>query len=73
MSEFDRIWHPVVWSRSLLVADPFSTSSESLKREGHTGCLKALSMMFENFDEARARYDRWEFVHSNREGPGEAR
>ena len=30
--------------------------------------LKALSMLFDDFSEARSRYDLGEFVHSNREG-----
>ena len=32
--------------------------------------LEALSRLFENFDEARAQYDRGEFVHSNVQGVG---
>lgn len=39
-----------------------------MKEKGHTGYLNALSNIFDDFDEARARYDKGEFVHSNRDG-----
>jgi len=41
---------------------------ESLKGQGHTGYMDALSKMFDDFYKARLRYDQGEFVHSNRDG-----
>jgi hypothetical protein len=41
---------------------------ENLKGRTESGYLSALSQMFHDFADARARYDRGEFVHSNAEG-----
>lgn len=68
MSEFHRILAPGGMVALTTRGRSFFDICESMKRQEHTGYLRALSMMFENFDEARAHYDRGEFVHSNREG-----
>ncbi len=47
---------------------PFFDFCEGLRKGNHTGYLGALANMFTDFDEARARYDRGEFVHSNSDG-----
>ena len=47
---------------------PFLDFCESLQGKGHAGYWDALSRMFDNFADARSRYDQGEFVHSNREG-----
>jgi len=46
----------------------FLDHCESMKGRGVEGFPKALSDMFEDFDEARNKYDRGGFVHSNRAG-----
>lgn len=68
MQEFSRILAPGGMIALTTRGRPFFDFCESLKGKGHSGYLAALSEMFPNFDEARARYDRGEFVHSNSEG-----
>jgi hypothetical protein len=68
MREFNRILTPGGMVALTTRGRPFFDYCESLKDNGHTGYLEALSMLFDDFSEARNRYDRGEFVHSNREG-----
>jgi hypothetical protein len=44
---------------------PFFNYCESLRGKNLSGYSLALSNMFDDFDEARDRYDRGEFIHSN--------
>lgn len=68
MREFFRILAPGGMVALTTRGRPFFEYCESLKGKGHTGYLEALSMLFDDFSEARRRYDRGEFVHSNRDG-----
>lgn len=68
MSEFHRILAPGGMIALTTRGRPFFDFCESLKGKGHSGYLNALSVMFDNIDDARARYDRGEFVHSNKDG-----
>jgi len=47
---------------------PFFDFCEGLRKGNHSGYLAALANMFSDFGDARARYDRGEFVHSNSDG-----
>lgn len=68
MREFNRILTPGGVVALTTRGRPFFGFCESLRGKGHSGYLAGLSEMFEDFDEARARYDRGEFVHSNSRG-----
>ncbi|MDC4203441.1 MAG: class I SAM-dependent methyltransferase [Candidatus Manganitrophus sp.] len=48
----------------------YLTLRNFLNKKKPSGYLEALGELFEDFDAARARYDRGEFVHSNVEGVG---
>ncbi len=68
MQEFHRILAPGGVVSVTTRGYPFFDFCESLKGAGHDGYLGALSELFDDFDDARARYRRGEFVHSNRLG-----
>jgi hypothetical protein len=68
MSEFQRILAPGGVVALTTRGRTFFDYCKSLKGRGYSGYLNALSIMFEDIDEARASYDRGEFVHSNKEG-----
>ncbi|MGH8560270.1 MAG: methyltransferase domain-containing protein [Methylococcales bacterium] len=68
MREFSRILWPGGIVALTTRGRPFFDYCESLKGKGFTGYLDALSKMFDDFSNARMRYDKGEFVHSNREG-----
>jgi Methyltransferase domain len=68
MKEFTRILAPGGMLALTTRGRPFFDFCESLQEKGHTGYLGALSKMFDDFSDARSRYDQGEFVHSNREG-----
>lgn len=68
MNEFHRILRPggVV---ALTTRDrTFLDACEALKDTNATGYGKSLSMLFEDFDAARRKYDQGKFLHSNIEG-----
>lgn len=65
MSEFNRILAPGGMVALTTRGRPFFDYCESLKGKGHTGYQDALSKIFENFDDARMKYDQGKFVHSN--------
>lgn len=66
MQEFHRLLVPGGVIALTTRGRPFFDYCESL--EGQSGYSGALSLMFEDFDSARARYDKGEFVHSNSTG-----
>jgi hypothetical protein len=68
MREFARLLAPGGMVALTTRGRPFFDFCESLKAQGHSGYLDALSRMFDDFNVARARYDRGELVHSNRQG-----
>ena len=68
MQEFHRILAPGGLVALTTRGRPFFDFCEGLKAGGHTGYLGALSGMFADFSEARSRYDKGEFVHSNSDG-----
>jgi SAM-dependent methyltransferase len=68
MAEFHRILAPGGMLALTTRGRPFFDYCESLAGKGHAGYLGALSTLFDDFRAARARYDRGEFVHSNKEG-----
>lgn len=68
MEEFYRILAPGGVVAVTTRGRPFFDYCESLKGKGHTGYPEALSNLFEDFSDARMRYDNGEFVHSNRQG-----
>lgn len=68
MKEFHRITRPGAIVALTTRGRPFFDYCESLKGKGYGGYSDALANMFENFAEARARYDRGELVHSNAYG-----
>jgi ubiquinone/menaquinone biosynthesis C-methylase UbiE len=85
MKEFDRILKPDGIVAITTRGRPFFDFCESqkVKKTGIKlllqkllgekkpfGYLEALGRLFKNFDEARAKYDRGEFVHSNIQGVG---
>jgi hypothetical protein len=68
MEEFHRVLAPGGLVALTTRGSTFFDFCESLRGKGHTGYLQALSQMFDNFDTARAAYNRGEFVHSNQQG-----
>jgi SAM-dependent methyltransferase len=68
MSEFHRLLVPGGVVALTTRGRPFLEYCASLKGQGHTGYLDALSRIFGDFAEAGNRYDRGDFVHSNTEG-----
>lgn len=68
MSEFNRILAPGGMVALTTRGRPFFDYCESLKNQEQTGYQDALSKMFDDFSDARMRYDQGEFVHSNRDG-----
>ena len=68
MEEFHRLLAPGGIVALTTRGRPFFDLCESLRGQGHSGYLASLSMMFDDFDEARARYDSGAFVHSNADG-----
>lgn len=68
MQEFHRLLAPGGMVALTTRGRPFFDFCESLRGQGHSGYLGALAAMFDDFDTERARYDRGEFVHSNRKG-----
>ena len=65
MLEFHRILAPGGLVALTTRGRGFLDHCEALKGTGCTGYLEALSRMFDDFDLARACYDKGEFVHSN--------
>lgn len=68
MREFYRILLPGGIVAVTTRGSTFFDYCESLKGCEHTGYTGALSKMFDDFDNARARYNNGEFVHSNSDG-----
>jgi hypothetical protein len=68
MAEFYRITKPGAIVALTTRGRPFFDYCESLKGKGYGGYSDALANMFENFDDARKRYDSGEIVHSNSYG-----
>ena len=68
MKEFYRLLVPGGLLALTTRGRPFFDFCENLQGQDVEGYLKGLSMMFSSFPDARARYDRGEFVHSNAEG-----
>lgn len=68
MKEFHRLLTPGGVIALTTRGRPFFDLCESLKGKGHTGYTEALSVMFDDFAAERDRYDKGEFIHSNREG-----
>jgi SAM-dependent methyltransferase len=68
MKEFHRLLAPGGIVALTTRGRPFLDYCESLRGKGYVGYLGAISNMFESFDDARKRYDRVEFVHSNKDG-----
>ncbi|MFC1688839.1 methyltransferase domain-containing protein [Pseudomonadota bacterium] len=68
MEEFHRILKPGGMVAVTTRGRPFFDYCESLKIGNPEGYSAALSQMFDDFDEARQRYDRGEFVHSSADG-----
>jgi hypothetical protein len=68
MQEFHRLLAPGGMVALTTRGRPFFDFCESLRGQGHSGYLGALAAMFDDFDAERDRYDRGEFVHSNRKG-----
>jgi SAM-dependent methyltransferase len=68
MDEFHRLLMPGGMIALTTRGRPFFDYCEAQKGQGHAGYLDALSTLFDDFDQARDRYDRGEFVHCNKEG-----
>ncbi len=68
MREFYRILLPDGIVALTTRGRPFFDYCESLKGAGHKGYTGALAKLFDDFDNARIRYDNGEFVHSNNNG-----
>jgi SAM-dependent methyltransferase len=68
MKEFHRILAPGGLVAMTTRGARFFDYCESLRGRSTTGYLDALSKMFDDFEAARSRYKRGEFVHSNRGG-----
>lgn len=70
MAEFHRILVPGGLLALTTRGRPFFDICEDLRQQEVSGYAKAMSMIFDDFDEARCRYDRGEFVHSSIPGVG---
>lgn len=68
MREFHRLLAPSGLVALTTRGRPFFDYCQSLKDKVDSGYPYALSTLFDDFEDARRRYDRGEFVHSNREG-----
>jgi hypothetical protein len=68
MQEFHRITKPGALLALTTRGRPFFDYCESLRGKGFGGYSDALSMMFDDFNDARRRYDSGQFVHSNSYG-----
>jgi len=68
MAEFHRILAPGGMIALTTRGRPFFDFCESLKGKADSGYLGALSIAFDDFDDAKARYDRGEFVHVSKDG-----
>lgn len=68
MQEFHRITTPGALVALTTRGRHFFDYCESLQGKNLDGYSKGLSMMFNDFNEARKRYDQGEFVHSNAKG-----
>lgn len=68
MREFYRITTPGALIALTTRGRPFFDYCKSRRNKGLKGYANALGEMFHDFDEARSRYDRGEFVHSNAHG-----
>lgn len=68
IKEFSRIMKPGGIMALTTRGRWFLDYCESMKEKDVEGFPKALSNMFEDFDEARDKYDSGEFVHSNAHG-----
>jgi SAM-dependent methyltransferase len=68
MAEFHRILRPNGILALTTRSRNFFDTCESFKGHDVTGYQKAMSEIFDDFDDARNRYDRGEFVHSNIDG-----
>ena len=68
MCEFNRILAPGGMVALTTRGRHFFDYCESLKGKDHKGYLGALSNLFDDFSDARIRYDQGEFVHSNING-----
>lgn len=68
MAEFHRILRPNGMLALTTRSRNFFDTCEAFKGQNVTGYQKAMSEIFDDFDDARRRYDRGEFVHSNIEG-----
>jgi ubiquinone/menaquinone biosynthesis C-methylase UbiE len=69
MKEFSRLLVPGGVVAITTRGRPFLDFCESQKNKS-SGYLEALSMLFNDFDQARAKYDNGEFLHSNIKGVG---
>jgi len=68
MREFHRILRPGGIVALTTRGHPFFDYCESLQSTEQAGYSHALSKLFDDSDDARARYDEGLFVHSNRKG-----
>ena len=68
MSEFNRLLLPGGIVAVTTRGRPFFDFCENLVGLGHDGYLGGLSRMFDDFSDARAKYDQGQFVHSNSPG-----
>lgn len=68
MEEFSRILVPGGVVAVTTRGRPFFDFCESQKKKKQTGYLEALGRLFGDYNEARAKYDRGVFVHSNIQG-----
>jgi SAM-dependent methyltransferase len=68
MNEFSRILQPGGVIAITTRGRTFLDTCEFLRSQEVSGYTKAMSLIFEDFADARMRYDRGEFLHSNIEG-----
>lgn len=68
MKEFNRILKPNGVVALTTRGRTFFDFCESLDKDTNTGYLKSLAMLFDDFSDARKKYDSGQFVYSNREG-----